>query len=337
MDRIVLHIGSAKCGSSSLQNFLSYNFASSQPRKNKEGQTVSYAAIAGDRLLVGDQLLQLTKRSPFNYCSSVPLCSIKKEILDERIHELGQFAENIDIVILSCEGWAQEYLHENALAFHKLGVHVDLILVTRPPVDLLSSGWWQWGAWTELSVEDWCKHELKLCRFFDALSGWKSLYPLAQIKLIELSQNPVEQVIKFLGFDPDDFVNPKRSNEATNADLLKHLIRNKSLYERHVHNSEVEFYLNRVLNLPVKKPPHVISLELAKHIVSECFDSSRQVLDLLADEVNLDKSILSRYLDGESYSTIEHVDYKEWILDGTTDEFIFQLIKRIYTLHESSS
>lgn len=330
MKRIVLHIGSAKCGSSSLQNFFSYNFTSPRPHRNDNGQTVAYAAITKNHLLVGDELLQLAERSPFQSVASVPLRSVKKEVLDARISELVLFSKNIDIIILSCEGWAQEAYHANASAFQKLGVPIDFIFVTRPPVDLLNSGWWQWGAWSGLSVENWCKQNIGIAKFFDALSGWNSLYPRSEKKLIDLSQDPVHQAIRFLGFEPNNFPKSKVVNRATNADLLKHLIRNRYIYGRGVHKPGIEFYLNSILNLTEKRPPHVISLEVAKYIISECSDSSRRILNLLSEQGDTDKDLLSRYLDGEFYSKMTTVDYNEWISNGNAYALVREIISRIY-------
>ena len=69
MRRLFLHIGADKCGSSSLQGYLSQS-----PRmRQRDGRPLLYVLFKPKGLVGPIQILQRASRSPLGYVSSAPL------------------------------------------------------------------------------------------------------------------------------------------------------------------------------------------------------------------------------------------------------------------------
>ena len=74
----------------------------------------------------------------------------------------------------------------------------------------------------------WCKAQLSLVNFNAMLSKWLAIGIGARVRVIELSQNPIHEILAFLGFEPGNLPEAVIKNAASDARLLRHLIRNKA-------------------------------------------------------------------------------------------------------------
>lgn len=333
MKRLVLHIGAGKCGSSSIQSYFATHFADA--RVNMAGETVAYAAVMQNRVLIGRDLSQAQKESPYGYVSSVRMNEVRPDTLQANLAELKEKTPDVDIVLLSCEGWVHEAKSEGAKLFAEIGVPVDLVLVVRPPVELMNASWWQWGVWTGLPLERWCKAQLSLVNFDAMLSSWMALGIGSRVRAIELSQNPIHQLLGFLGFEPADLPEAEVKNAATDARLLRHLIKNKIDYGRSVHQPAIEFRLNETLQLNAEKPPMVFSPALSRHVLQAVFESSKKTLDLVREGGAVSEARVQKYLDVDHYANADHCDFETWVSEHNSDEFVRELIANILRIDAS--
>lgn len=336
MKRLVLHIGAGKCGSSSIQSYFATHFA--KARANEDGETVAYAALTQSCVLTGRDLRKAQDEAPYGYMSSVLLSEMQPDVFRRNLAKLGEQTRGVDVVLLSCEGWIQEAEMDCARLFTEAGVPVDLVVVVRPPVELMNSSWWQWGVWTGLPLEKWCKAQLSLANFHVMLSKWLALGIGSKVKAIELSQNPIRELLRFLGFEPGKLPDAEVRNAATDARLLRHLIRNKAHYGRAVHAPAIEFRLNGALELRREKPPLVIPPALARHVIESVSDSSNRILDLVREQGSvLPEAIIGKYLDADHYADADFRDFDTWLSEGNSDEFVEELIANVLRVDDARS
>lgn len=118
MRRLILHIGAAKCASSSLQSYLSEKFVSNEFQTSPYAGRYKYLSVFADGR-VGDGLASY----PFAEIAAQPLAIFEAALAQL---EPGQSA------IMSCEGWGLEIMQlDLAAAFAQLNVALEIFCVVR--------------------------------------------------------------------------------------------------------------------------------------------------------------------------------------------------------------
>jgi hypothetical protein len=337
MRALVLHIGHSKCASSSLQAFLSANLC--EPIADGNGGAYRYVAISGNgSLLSGNQLKSAAQNSHSKYVAT-ELNIRDQEKFKIGLNNIKKFCGPNDTIVLSNEGWGtQEYVNEQIVeTLNEFGFPVHVFLLTRPPVDWFNASWWQWGCWTGQSIESWFK-EYQNINFMESLRQLKEIKAVKLARVADISQDPISSFLDFLGINPKNFESTNNGNLATDADLLKHIIRNRDHYKRSTHNAKSEFVLNSILRLERKKLPQVANQGMARVIIHNNLVDHQAILDEMAwCKVPLSNEVAEKYISESSYDQFDKFDFENFTNSDYSDEFIFKLIDRAIDLHSTLS
>jgi hypothetical protein len=287
--RTILHVGADKCGSSSIQGFLSHQpvLLSSDHRV-----TFEYACIRHSGLLAADDIRTRAKQTVSGYFNSHPT---------SRILDLGEFdvlsiqqriADHPADLIFSCEGWLRSLLrteHSQAL-FNLLsppgsGRDLEFIAFVRPPVKWINSAWWQWGVWgCQDGFDAWLQHAIKL-------SSWHTyLEPLAQNPRVDrlivepVLADVVSQFCDILGVATVADM-PARSNISLPAEALQ-----LYLHHRHhrpdAHASANDFLIMQAIGRHQReytRTPWVLGMDQVQQIIEATHASNLKLLEYVSD------------------------------------------------------
>ena len=202
MRRLFLHIGADKCGSSSLQGYLSQT-----PRMmQRDGRPLRYVLFKPKGLVGPVQVLERTKRSPLGYTSSAPLRELSwtNQTAQEQVQQFLQ-RQNADL-ISSCEFWLREIPFNQGierlrqLLKQLAPIELHLICAVRPPLEWLNSAWWQWGAWEENpSFDAWIDRVLPLTDWDRLLRQVATAFPEATLHVGCSKPDVITTVLHMIG------------------------------------------------------------------------------------------------------------------------------------------
>lgn len=327
MKKLLLHIGAPKSGSSTIQSALGHHLTGKRGLKNNLGETIKYACLLkNDEVLIGPSLLKAHSRSISNYIASDRLPDNVEDIL-KRLDKLEKSVEKDDVVILSNEGWANGLSQSFKDALNRFSIPVEILFIVRAPVDWMNSSWWQWGAWSGLSLEDWIKSQMPSVDYYSQYEHWNGLDIVESINIYEISQGLIGSLENFLNLSADSLRIQNNVNVGTNFSLLRHLINNKEKYGRKVHDPQVEFKLNKLLNLPNYPPPFVIPHAMAKFIIKNTISSSKYILNKAqTEDRKIPTHVIAKYLDPDAYTTKDTTDLSRALTAPEDDVFIGTLV-----------
>jgi len=178
MNRLYLHVGWEKCGSSALQRAL----CSAPSWRTRFGEC-AYAAFerTGAPLTGSDLSLRAAKTSEgyISTAKSFPRRSTEIAQLDELLKSRS--------IVLSREAWCRQaprFLQNNLLA--KLNAPITVVVYIRPQVDLLNSSWWQWWCYRRRykSPLDWLERNgYEHFDYHRHLCDWKRVPGVEQLSI----------------------------------------------------------------------------------------------------------------------------------------------------------
>ncbi|TCT22870.1 hypothetical protein [Thiobaca trueperi] len=286
--RIIFHIGASKCGSSALQTELSKGRDLLSPDGRRDAYAV-FDSVEG--VCFGSELKARLNRYARGYIPSPDLKEIKTfddEWYAKTRKKLATALADHDGLIFSSEGWFNVGLGFRDIAFfERLGIQVEVIAYIRPQVQFMNSAWWQWGAWTGKSLDEYIEYRLPSIRWDRFIDRWKQVPGVSQVKVKLLGKDVVSDFFEHAGI-----VFNRDSQDKVNKGLPSEILR---LYQRHrdlrasPSASVMDFVLSRHLGLS-GETPWVITPQHADHIIRECSESNRK---------------LDRHLDRESLKALQ--------------------------------
>ena len=318
MKRILLHLGSSKCGSSSLQSYLSFNGY----LKSQNGEEFYYGFLDSNKgLVVGEEVIRRAKKSQRGYVCSLNANKIKasKESWHANVYsQLKKFFKKKSdntCLILSNEGWFHNPDKFDWLEFvDELGIRVDVISYVRPPVEMMNSAWWQWGAWTGLSLEKYIKRRMPALCWFDYAKKWYDLEWVSCVDIVPVGNDVVSDFLWLVGVEPES-----QTNEAINKGLSGEILR---LYQRHPelrpgpHESKIDFVLSKYLD-KTTGTPWVLEESHIEDIIEHTREKNNKLLTLVHEEFR------ERILNNQSWWDVKHFsnhDVATWLATDPIDE-----------------
>jgi hypothetical protein len=274
---IYLHIGAAKCASSSIQGFFS---------KNNIIGDFSYGCLrASGEILTEDKVKRASILSSSNYAVS-STCNDRQSGFELRLKtEIDSISNKSNKLLLSCEGWNYKYNFFDEVQAAFKGHNVYVIFIVRPPVEWMNSSWWQWQQWSDSDIETWVETTNVAKSWVTAYKSYASLEFVNQLYLVSLDENIVGQVAKVMGIAIDE--QNIQHNASSSSELLNFLKVKRSL-RKDEHDPHAEFVLNK--HIPShSKADWVLSDANVKNII----EVSRDSLNFLATKVineNLDNN-----------------------------------------------
>jgi len=270
--KIYLHIGAGKCGSSSIQNFFSYN--------PDLGDRKAYCAINADGFIhESDDIRVLASRNVYDYLSSVSLSVFygnqeRRNNLKNSLHDLSS---KYDEVLFSNEGWLDESTLFEELSDVFECYDVEIIFVVRTPVEWLNSGWWQWGQWSGASLDDWLDANIIKTDWYSYYELWNRISVVNEVRTLCLSQDILKEFSSIINFD---YI-PLKSNSNISSDYrLLRFFKERRALRPSPHSPQIEFSLNRYLQ-PIGKPDWVISRDKVAKIFRLTEHNNEKLLKVL--------------------------------------------------------
>ena len=284
MADIIIHVGLPKCGSSALQTVLSRNPI--QDSSNLKYGKLKYLSLdhLGNVKAVED-LTHAAERSPSGYNASC--CFRWDNLNDAKLSELkAKFAalsnNGEHLLVLSCEGWfwlVDEFIKNDF--FNKTGLNPHILCYARNPVEWTNSGWWQWGAWENLSLDDYVTKtsNTNLVHWAKNINMWINYVGGTNVTMKIL---PRDIVADFYSLVEMDVPLVGEFNVSLPEEVLRFFQKFKELRPGGPEDAAIDFILSGVIKFDnsFKKTPWVITPEHIQKILEMTRDSSTKLLEV---------------------------------------------------------
>jgi len=337
---IILHVGAAKCGSSSLQAHMSNNplFSADDGSAHYE-----YVCIKRDGNLLRRDGIQLHSRAtPYGCQVSAGAdwpWAMDEAALEGLSTQLRQVIAQGRTPIASQESWINEaHLFKANETLPRLGLRVKVVVFVRPQIAWLNSCWWQWGAWSPLDFRDWVEGTKHAIRWAEQIGAWQSV---PGVDSVEIHPVAGDVVATFLGSFGVTIESSKRRNISLDENLLNYLRRRSDL--RSLHNPVVDFVLEQRLAPNAKGTPWVMQQDQISDLIAYYRDDNLKLLSLLSGEAREAMEQDPKWWDPAAYSERKAVpaDLPEPSVAALDDvcaraiDAVIQLDGRVRQLEES--
>lgn len=331
-EHIVLHIGVAKCGSSSLQTQLS-----NEPEfAGEHGRHHVYCAVNGDgRLDVGHTLRPIAHRTITGYASSfdfVDRAGISR--LQPAMAELARLVASGCTPILSSEGWfARGEIFRAGSPFSPHGLRAQALMFVRPPLEWLNSAFWQWGAWGGEPLSQWVHHMLPRLRWGACVERWLCVPGVSKVDVRLGTRDVVKQFYTALGAE---YRPVPPVNTAVPPALLRFFQRHRR-YRPGPHDAGLEFMLNRWVRWHGhNRAPWVLPRALQEEVMQLLRPDHERLLRHLSSDVRRAMLADARFWSPEPYADREVVSIEGDATRAQTDALIAALVETIGRLDQAS-
>ena len=287
--RSILHIGADKCGSSSIQSFLSHHRAI---KIGEECTSLTYACLTPNGLKTGARIEKKLKRSIGGYVNSMGVNRIL-QLPEKRMGLIQDSVREIsEDLIFSCEGWLRALSHQqsftnllNVVAPPASGRGVELVAFVRAPVKWINSAWWQWGIWgQDVDFDKWLDTAIGAVQWFKYLGQAKTYESVNQLNVEPVDGDVVRQLIRTLDIRDCDYVQSP-SNQSLPAEALQLFVEHRQ-HRPHAHASFSDFLIGHSIasNSGCYTPtPWVLNPDHIHRIIKATNDSNHQLLELMTD------------------------------------------------------
>jgi hypothetical protein len=290
LNRLILHVGASKCGSSALQTFLS-----SHPLLYSDvGENLEYGAITNKGIIYQRELTLSAAQNISGYISSASAKYIAAKSQNWRnniIQSINFRIKQGTSVVLSNEGWFHRWRDLNNIDFfQRVEANIDVICYVRPQVPFMNSAWWQWGAWSDMPFEDWIKQRLPATQWGNIAEHWRKLDWIDSITIKPLSSDIIANFLDFINIT-ESSIESNRSNAGLPAEILRLFQKYRTL-RPHPQKGQIDFALSRHLG-HISSPPWVIDMETSHNIIQQTRESNNRLLLLMdpAEEKNIRKNM----------------------------------------------
>jgi hypothetical protein len=286
--RTILHVGADKCGSSSIQEYLS-----NHPMLNdNDGNSIFYYAISKAGVLGPKAIANRLRHSVTGYVNStnaVDIAGMSMETKSKMRSMLGNIRED---VLLSNEGWLRMFgrpkIGNSIIATASAGGKraISILAFVRPPVKWINSAWWQWGAWDDTkSFDQWLIGAINSCKWINPCMQLERMKEVSSFTVKPIRGDVVSQLIKYLGVD-GIANNTIVANKSLPADILRLYQQFRELRPS-PHRSGIDFTLIKALGTRIShfsSAPWVLSYDNISRIMRETHESNMAVLDFMDDD-----------------------------------------------------
>lgn len=262
MIKAILHIGAGKCGSSSIQSYLSGN-----PYFDGNNCSYEYVSIKRNgRLMRAAAVQRAAAKSVYGYDASVSAREFASpEALASLSAQFRSVADDGRVPVMSFEGWMYvSRRFKDCKVFETLDLNVDVIGCVRPQVPWINSCWWQWGAWGTEKFDAWLNDWKGRGLWSEAFNRWRALPRVNSVTFLPTSGDVVSSLLTHLGAAPP--TENIRTNSSLSGTVLRLLQKHPDL-RRGSKSSAVDFILARLIGDSASATPWVISPDTAARLL----------------------------------------------------------------------
>lgn len=285
--RSVLHIGADKCGSSSIQSFLSHHCELTAGPNNSK---LTYACLSKNGLKTSERIEKNLRKSVSGYINS--LCVNKLNQIPAR--RLESIRDSVNStpgdLIFSCEGWLRALSRPQS--FRSVldlvappGSHrdVELIAFVRAPAKWINSAWWQWGIWEpDRDFESWLDTAIGAVQWHKYLHNAYKYQSVKKLTVQPIGKDVVCQLIDIL--DIKDIKSLRLpSNQSLPAEALMLFAQHRQ-HRPNAHSSFNDFLIGHAISANANqysRTPWVLNPSHIQRILEATQASNYQLLELM--------------------------------------------------------
>lgn len=342
--KIYLHIGADKCGSSSIQYFLSQN----KNLKNNSGEAIDYICIIPPgEVITQPEIFETTQKMVQNFrnsnFASKPY-TLSKELRKNITNSMRKKISKKKNILLSSEGWLRGICNSNnfdtLLGFfnEKISYDIEILAVVRSPASWLNSAWWQWGVWNSKykSFDDWLETAIPSTFWFKFLLDYQNNPLIKKIKIVSLEENLTDLLIKFLDLKENNNYN----SDFTNFSLDKYFYKALLSIEKYKLNDQKRrrvFFLFDQLLKSYKyrsKTPWVLNRNHINRILEKTEAANLKLLNLVNNKTRTLIINNSEWWDISAFSDKKLSD--PYLNDLSLDDDLTNLIYQLFRSNEKN-
>lgn len=293
MERITLHVGAGKCGSTAIQDALTRRAVIPLAA----GGQANYTVIDKDgRVEAGDQVTPRRNGMSRRSADHAVLVGLGAGPFDN----LRRALSAVENPVISSESYLSG--SEPGRAFlARLGMPVHVVVYVRPQVDYINSAYWQWDAWTGKTPREWIRHRIKRSLWHNKISQWAAMPEVQTVTVRLLPRDVVADFLGVLGASPTNDPIASRSNQSLPGAVLRFLQRHPDLRERY--HEELICVLPKLLEGRDLGPvPWLVTPEMAQRIVRDTRGDNERLIEMLdpasAEAMRADR----RWWDADAYA-----------------------------------
>ena len=291
----ILHIGSDKCGSSSLQNSLSMN----KLLKNSNGEFFKYAVIRNKKLILQPEIYKISLNKISQYLASDVAKTIYLYSDFEKNKIRNRVKSEKSNLIFSCEGWLR-IMNKNYLLNlfdlvrpNKLQRTIEVVCFVRAPAYWINAAWWQWGIWNKDNNDfnRWLEIFIEYTNWFKYLSNFRKLDEDLNINVF-----PLEEDINKTFYTNQKIYDFKeichKKNRSLPMEALKLYLFERS-HRQDEHFSANDFVLSNLISSSFNKYsecPWILNKENIKIIMNKTNKEIKSLINLMP-QINSQKII----------------------------------------------
>lgn len=312
--RSILHIGAGKCGSSSIQSFLSHHRTL---KIGASGSNLDYACLSRSGLKTGTRIEKNLNRQVSGYISSPSIAKIS-QFSQKQIESIqDSVTAHSDDLIFSCESWlgllSRPALFNRVLALvapERSNRDVELIAFVRPPVKWINSAWWQWGVWNhDEDFDGWLETAIRSVQWFRPLSQAMNFPSIKRLTVEPIDTDVVRQLIQILDIRECDYTYAT-TNQSLPAEALQLFIQHRK-HRPDPSSSFNDFLIGHTTRLSASQyssTPWVLNREKISRILEATHDSNCQLLDLMDEKNRRRVREDHQWWSMDAYADLEEVD-----------------------------
>ena len=339
--KIYLHIGSSKCGSSSIQYFLSQN----KNLKNNIGEKMDYMSIIPPgKVIEQPEIFEQSQIAVRNFINSNFYARpnmLPKDLIRTISPSMRKELHDKKNCIFSSEAWLRSFKNEDNLNSvlnlfnEKFTCDIEMLAVVRSPASWINSAWWQWGVWDKNinSFDEWLEKAIVMSNWFNYLSSYCNNPVIKKLRIITLDKNLINKLIEFLNLEKRDDYKNKIINFSLNKNFIKALLSVPDY--RLAKHKERDFFLYNRLVKTFKdyspSTPWVLNENHLNRIFEKTEKANLKLLNLLNSETKSSIMNNSEWWDLSAFSN--KVASDPYLNDYSLDK---DLVSLIYQLFESN-
>ncbi len=317
MNKLILHVGGDKCGSSSIQGFLTNNptpISSVSPKPQ-----LRYSCLVQNGIIGPKAIARRAKSSINGYVSSTGVSKLRKMRPVSRASVHRYLASDDSTHILSCEGWLRSLSRprEAQVLFNLLNPTqaeglIDICAFVRPPVKWINSAWWQWGVWgSGVNFDQWLEGAIRSSSWANFFAKYADHSSIDSVVVKPVHGNVVSQFCDALHLDYSETSDAK-SNVSLPREALLLMLRHRN-HRPQPHYSKTDFILGRALaegtgSSSYKSTPFALTPAQVDTVIAQTRECTLRLLDYMSEP---DRSLVLNdpsWWDASSYDNRNAVD-----------------------------